>query len=74
MAQSGKNLLAMQKTAYNRVDPGSIPWSGRFPGEGNGNTLQYSCLENTMDRGAWRAAVHGVARVEHNLATKPAPP
>ena len=40
---------------------GSIPGSGRSPGEGNGNPLQYSCLENPMDRGAWRAAVPGVA-------------
>ena len=38
---------------------GSIPGSGRYPGEGNGNPLQYSCLENPTDRGAWRAAVHG---------------
>ena len=43
-------------------------------GEGNGNPLQYSCLENPMDRGAWQAAVQGVARVRHNLATKPPPP
>ena len=43
-------------------------------GEGNGNLLQYSCLENSMDRGAWRATVHGVARVGHNLVTKPPPP
>ena len=42
-------------------DVGSIPGSGRSPGEGNGNTLQYSCLENPMDRGAWGATVHGVA-------------
>ena len=42
-------------------DGGSIPGSGRSPGVGNGNPLQYSCLENLMDRGAWRAAVHGVA-------------
>ena len=41
------------------------------PGEGNGNPLQYSCLENAMVRGAWWAVVHGVARVAHNLATKP---
>ena len=41
------------------------------PGEGNGNPLQYSCLENPMDRGAWWATVHGVARVGHDLATKP---
>ena len=43
----------------------------RSPGEGNGNPLQYSCLENPMDRGAWQATVHGVARVGHDLATKP---
>ena len=40
-------------------DTGSIPGLGRSPGEGNDNLLQYSCLENPMDRGAWRAAVHG---------------
>ena len=40
-------------------DTGSIPGSGRSPGEVNGNPLQYSCLENTMDRGAWQATVHG---------------
>ena len=40
-------------SAYNAGDPGSIPGSGRPPGEGNGNPLQYSCLENPMDRGAW---------------------
>ena len=52
-------------------DPGSIPGSGRSSGEGNDNPLQYSCLENPMDRGAWRATVHGVARVRHDLVTKP---
>ena len=41
---------------------GLIPESGRSPGEGNGNSLQYSCLENPMDRGAWQATVHGVTR------------
>ena len=41
---------------------------GRSPEGGNGNPLQYSCLENSMDRGAWWATVHGVTRVEHNLA------
>ena len=53
-------------------DTGSIPGLGRSPGEGNGNALQYSCLENPMDRGAWWAIyiVHGVARVRHDLATK----
>ena len=40
-------------SAYNAEDPGSIPGLGRSPGEGNGNSLQYSCLENTMDGGAW---------------------
>ena len=45
---------------YNAGDPGSIPGLGRSPGEGNGNPLQYYCLENPMDRGAWQATVHGV--------------
>ena len=40
-------------SAYNAGDPGSVPGSGRFPGEGNSNPLQYSCLENPMDKGAW---------------------
>ena len=52
-------------------DKGSIPGSGRSPGEWNGNPLQYSCLENPMDRGAWWATVHGVARIKHDLVTKP---
>ena len=46
---------------------GSIPGSGIFPGEGNGNPLQYSCLENPMDRRAWWAAVHGVAQSRTRL-------
>ena len=46
----------------NAGDLGSIPGLGRFPGEGNGNPLQDSCLENSMDRGAWWATVHGVAK------------
>ena len=41
----------------------SVPWLGRYPGKGNGNPLQYSCLGSPMDRGAWRATVHGVTRV-----------
>ena len=49
-------------SACNAGDLGSIPGLGRSPGEGNGNPLQYSCLENPMDRGAWWAAVHGVAK------------
>ena len=46
----------------NAGDAGSIPGLGRSPGKGNGNPLQYSCLENPIDRGAWWAAVHGVAK------------
>ena len=53
---------------------GLSPESGRSPGEGNGSALQYSCLENLMDREAWQAIVHGVARVRHDLAIKPPPP
>ena len=49
-------------------DPGSIPGSGISPGEGNGNPLQYSCLENSMDGGAWRATVHGVAKSRTRLS------
>ena len=60
-----------KESACNAGAPGSIPGSGRSPGEGNGNPLQYSCLENPMDRGAWQATVHGVAQVGHDLATKP---
>ena len=45
--------------AYNAGDPGSIPESGRSPGEGNGNPLQYSCLEDPMDGEAWQATIHG---------------
>ena len=48
-----------KESAFNSGDPGWIPGSGRS-GEGNGNPLQYSCLENSMDRGAWWATVHGV--------------
>ena len=54
MAQMVKRLLQCGR-------PGLIPGSGRSPGEGNGNPLQYSCLENSMDRGAWKAIVHGIA-------------
>ena len=49
-------------SACSAGDPDSIPGSGRFPGEGNGNSLQYSCLGNPMDRGARQATVHGVAQ------------
>ena len=59
--------------ACNVGDLGLIPASGRSPGGGNGNPFQCSFLENPMDRGAWRATVHGAARVGHDLATKPSP-
>ena len=52
-------------SASNARDPGSIPGLGRSPGEGNGNPLQYSLLENHMDKGAWQATVYGVARGRH---------
>ena len=55
-----KNLLA------NAGNAGLIPGLGRSPGEGNGNPLQHSCLENPRDRGAWWATVHGAAKVGHN--------
>ena len=51
-------------SARNVGDLGLIPGSGRSPGEGNGNPLQYSCLENSMDRGAWWATVHGVTKIQ----------
>ena len=54
-----KNLLVIQETQEMQ---GSIPGLGRFPGEGNGNPIQYSSLGNLMDRGAWWATVHGVAK------------
>ena len=57
-----------KESACNAGEPSLIPGSGRCPWEGNGNPLQYSCLENSMDRGAWRATVHGVSEWD-NLAT-----
>ena len=51
-----------KEDASNEGDPGSIPTSGMSPGVGNGNSLQYSCLGNTMERGPCRAIVHGVAK------------
>ena len=54
-------------SACSAGDPGSIPGLGRSPGEGNGNPLQYSCLENSMDGGAWWATVHGVAKSQTRL-------
>ena len=58
----------VKASAYDEGDPGLIPGSGRSPGEGNSNPLQYSCLENPMDRGAWWATVHGVAKSRTRLS------
>ena len=57
----------------NAGHPGWIPGSGRSPGGGNGNPLQYSCLENPMDRGAWWATVHRVAKSQTPLSDWPSP-
>ena len=51
-------------------DASSIPGSERFPEEGNGNPLQYSCLENPTDRGTWCSTIHGITRVGHDLVIK----
>ena len=61
-----KNLPAR---ARNVRDPGSVPESGRSPGGGNGNPLQYSCLKNPMDKGACQAAIHGAAKSQTRLST-----
>ena len=53
-----------KESSYSAGDLGLIPGSGRSPGEGNSNPLQYACLENPMDRGAWRATVHGVTKTD----------
>ena len=63
MALVVKNLPA---NAGDVRDEGLTPGLGRSPGGGHGNPLQYSCLENSMDRGAWWATVHGVTRVRHD--------
>jgi len=60
-----------KEPACNAGDLGLISGLGRSPGKGNGSPLQYFWLENSMDRGARQATVHGVARVRHHLATKP---
>ena len=62
-----------KESACNAGDPSLIPGSGISPGEGNGTPLQYSCLQKPMDKRAWQATIHGVARVGHDLETKPPP-
>ena len=64
VSQVVKNLPARAEVR----DTGLIPGSGRCPGEGNGNPLQYSCLKNSLDRGVWRAIIHGVTK-RHNWTT-----
>ena len=61
VAQTVKNLPAMQETPFD-------PWVGKIPGEGNGNPLQYFWLGNPMNRGAWSATVHGVAKTQTQLS------
>ena len=57
-----------KESTCNAGDPSSIPGSGRSSGEGKGNTLKYSCLEDPMDRGAWQATVHGVTKSRTRLS------
>ena len=59
MSHGGSDSI---ESACNEGYPGSVPGLGRFPGEGNGNPLQYSCLENSTDRATWHATVHGVVK------------
>ena len=59
-----------EESAHRSGEPGSIPGSGRSPGERNGNPLQYSCLENPTDRGAWQAIVYGFAKSWTQLSIK----
>ena len=63
-----------KESTCNAGDLGLIPGSGRSPGEGNSNPLQYFCLENPTDRGVWEATVYGIARIGHDLAAKPPDP
>ena len=66
---SGSPGSAGKEFACNAGDLGSIPGLRRFPGEGNGNPLQYSCLENPIDRGAWQATVHRIAESDMTEVT-----
>ena len=60
--------LSGKESAFSGGDPGWILWWGRFPGKGSGYPLQYSCLKNPMDRGAWWAMVHGVTKSQTQLS------
>ena len=63
-----RQWLSSKESACNTGDQGSIPGSGRSPGEGKGYPLQYSCLENSMDRGDWQTTVHGVTESQRRLS------
>ena len=67
-SSSVKNPPAVPGATCSTGDPGSIPGSGRSPGEGNGNLFQYWCLENLMDRGAWWATIHAIAKSRTQLS------
>ena len=60
--QGFQGVLVVKNPLANVGDEGSVPGLGRSPGEGNGNPLQYSCLESPMNRGAWCATVHGITK------------
>ena len=70
IAKGGTVVKYLLANAGDAGDVGLIPWLGRSPGGGNGNTLQYSCLDNLMNRGAWWAAVHEVAKSRTQLSTR----
>ena len=70
--QASQVVLVVKNSPANAVDTGAETQSpsGRSPGGGHGNPLKYSCLENSMDRGAWKTAVHGVAKSQTRLSTR----
>ena len=70
MIRGFPNGSSVKNLPANAGDASSISGLGRSLGGGNGNPLQYSCLENSMDRGAWQATVHGVTRVRNNQVTE----
>ena len=70
LARGFPGSSAGKKFACNAGDPGLIPGSRRSPGEGHGSPVQYSCLKIPMDRGAWWATVHGVAKTQAHYASE----
>ena len=73
-AWASQLVIVVKNLPANAGDAGSVSGWGKSSAEGNGYPPQYSCLENPTVRGAWQASVHGVARVRHNLVTRPPPP